>query len=185
MRDRHQPVPGSISTVRRWWLLTVGLIATLCATVFINGIAFLIPVLDAVRGISLAEAGMLSSMPSLGMVVTLIGWGYLTDRVGERLVLTLGLALTAVAALAAALVPTSMWFEAPCLFAGGMAAASANTASGRLVTGWFPPDQRGLAMGIRQTAQPLGIAVAALVLPELGEHDFSVALLFPTAVCAA
>lgn len=171
--------------MRRWWLLTVGLIATLCATVFINGIAFLIPALDAVRGISLAEAGMLSSMPSLGMVFTLIGWGYLTDRVGERLVLTLGLALTAIAALAAALVPTSMWFEAPCLFAGGMAAASANTASGRLVTGWFPPDQRGLAMGVRQTAQPLGIAVAALVLPELGEHDFSVALFFPTAVCAA
>src|SRR5690625_2209380 len=124
-------------------------------------------------------------MPSLGMVFTLIGWGYLTDRIGERLVLTLGLALTAVAALAAALVPTSMWFEAPCLFAGGMAAASANTASGRLVTGWFPPHQRGLAMGIRQTAQPLGIALAALVLPELGEHDFSVALLFPASVCAA
>src|SRR5690625_5593983 len=123
MRDRHQPVPGSISTVRRWWLLTVGLIATLCATVFINGIAFLIPVLDAVRGISLAEAGMLSSMPSLGMVVTLIGWGYLTDRVGERLVLTLGLALTAVAALAAALVPAWMYAESQCVCGGSWAAA--------------------------------------------------------------
>lgn len=185
MRDRQQPVPGSISAVRRWWLLAVGLVATLCATVFINGIAFLIPALDAERGVSLAEAGMLAAMPSLGMVLTLIGWGYLTDRIGERLVLSLGLGLTAAAALAAALVPTSMWFEAPCLFAGGMAAASANTASGRLVTGWFPPDQRGLAMGIRQTAQPLGIAVAALVLPGLGERDFSVALFFPAAVCAA
>ncbi|OBH18034.1 MFS transporter [Mycolicibacter sinensis] len=185
MRDQHPAVPGSISTARRWWLLTVGLIATLSATVFINGIAFLIPALDAERGISLAEAGFLSSMPSLGTVLTLIGWGYLTDRVGERLVLTLGLGLTGSAALAAALVPTSIMFEAPCLFAGGMAAASANTASGRLVTGWFPPDQRGLAMGIRQTAQPLGIALAALVLPQLGERDFSVALFFPAAVCAA
>jgi sugar phosphate permease len=173
-----------IGTAQRWWLLTVGLIATLCATVFINGIAFLIPALDAKRGISLAQAGLLSSMPSLGMVITLIGWGYLLDLIGERVVLTLGLGLTAAAALAAALVPTSMLAEAPCLLAGGMAAASANTASGRLVTGWFPPEQRGLAMGIRQTAQPLGIALAALVLPELGAIDFSTALFFPAALCA-
>jgi sugar phosphate permease len=30
---------------------------------------------------------------------------------------------------------------------------------------WFPPDRRGLAMGIRQTATPLGAALAAVVLP--------------------
>jgi sugar phosphate permease len=156
----------------------------LCATVFINGIAFLIPALERERGINLAEAGLLAAMPSLGMVVTLFGWGYLLDRLGERVVLTLGVGLTAAAALVAALVPTSMLIEAPCLFAGGMAAASANTASGRLVTGWFPPDQRGLAMGIRQTAQPLGTALAALALPELGQIDFSAALFFPAAICA-
>jgi MFS family permease len=173
----------SISTMRRWSLLAVSLTATLCATAFVNGIAFLIPALDAERGINLAEAGLLSSMPSLGMVVTLLAWGYLLDLVGERIVLTVGLALTAAAAFAAASVH-SMLAVGTCLFAGGMAAASANTASGRLVTGWFPPDQRGLAMGIRQTAQPLGIALAAVVLPELGERDFSVALLFPAALCA-
>ncbi|EUA14071.1 major Facilitator Superfamily protein [Mycobacterium xenopi 4042] len=174
----------SISTGRRWVLLTISLASTLCATVFINGIAFLIPALDAERGISLAEAGLLSSMPSLGMVVTLIAWGYLLDLVGERVVLTVGLTLTAAAVFAAASVH-GLVAVGTFLFLGGMAAASANTASGRLVTGWFPRDQRGLAMGIRQTAQPLGIALAALVLPELGERDFSVALLFPAAVCAA
>lgn len=165
-------------------MLGTGLIATLSATVFINGIAFLIPALNDVRGINLAEAALLSAMPSFGMVVTLIAWGYILDIVGERIVLTAGLALTAAAALIAAAVPESMLTEGIALFGGGMAAASANTASGRLVTGWFPPQQRGLAMGIRQTAQPLGIALAALVLPELGERNISVALLFPAAVCA-
>lgn len=165
-------------------MLGTGLIATLSATVFINGIAFLIPALNDVRGINLAEAALLSAMPSFGMVVTLIAWGYILDIVGERIVLTAGLSLTAAAALIAAAVPESMLTEGIALFGGGMAAASANTASGRLVTGWFPPQQRGLAMGIRQTAQPLGIALAALVLPELGERNISVALLFPAAVCA-
>ncbi len=165
-------------------MLGTGLIATLSATVLINGIAFLIPALNDVRGINLAEAALLSAMPSFGMVVTLIAWGYILDIVGERIVLTAGLALTAAAALAAAAVPESMLTEGAALFGGGMAAASANTASGRLVTGWFPAQQRGLAMGIRQTAQPLGIALAALVLPELGERSISVAMLFPATVCA-
>ncbi|WP_375481367.1 MFS transporter [uncultured Mycobacterium sp.] len=164
-------------------MLGVALTSTLCATVFINGIAFLIPALDAEHGINLAEASLLASMPSLGMVVTLILWGYVLDLLGERVVLSVGLALTAAAALAAASVQ-SMPAVGACLFLGGMAGASANTASGRLVTGWFPPNRRGLAMGIRQTAQPLGIALGAAILPELGERDFSVALLFPALVCA-
>jgi MFS family permease len=33
---------------------------------------------------------------------------------------------------------------------------------------WFTADERGLALGIRQTAVPIGGGVAALVLPQLG-----------------
>ena len=71
---------------------------------FINGVAFLIPTLHSERGLDLSRAGLISAMPSFGMVVTLIAWGYVVDRVGERLVLTVGSALTAVAAFAAACV---------------------------------------------------------------------------------
>jgi sugar phosphate permease len=67
---------------------------------------------------------------------------------------------------------------------GGMAAASSLAASGRLVTGWFAEGQRAQVMGIRQTAQPLGIAVAALVIPELAKRNLALALLFPAVLCA-
>jgi len=71
------------------------------------------------------------------------------------------------------------------LLLGGMAAASSNSASGRLVVGWFPPEKRGLVMGVRQTAQPLGVGLGALVIPRLAEsHGVGVALLFPAVVCA-
>jgi MFS family permease len=174
----------SISTLRRWSMLAIALSATLCANVFINGAAFLIPTLHTERGLDLAQAGLLSSMPSFGMVATLIAWGYIVDRIGERIVLALGSALTAAAAFAAASVDSLVAVGA-FLLLGGMAAASSNTASGRLVVGWFPPDQRGLVMGIRQTAQPLGVALGALVIPQLAEsHGVSVALLFPALVCA-
>jgi MFS family permease len=174
----------SISSLRRWSMLGIALTATLCANVFINGAAFLIPTLHDERGLDLAQAGLLSSMPSFGMVATLIAWGYIVDRVGERIVLALGSALTAAAAFAAASVDSLVAVGA-FLLLGGMAAASSNSASGRLVVGWFPPERRGLVMGIRQTAQPLGVAVGALVIPQLAEsHGVSVALLFPALVCA-
>lgn len=172
------------STVRRWWMLGLGLFATLCANVFINGVAFLIPTLHTDRGLDLARAGLVSAMPAFGMVLTLIAWGYIVDRLGERLVLVLGSGLTAAAALAAAL-SQSLVAVSVFLFLGGMAAASSNSASGRLVVGWFEPHQRGLAMGIRQTAQPLGVGLGALVIPRMAEsHGAGVALLFPAGVCA-
>jgi MFS family permease len=174
-----------ISTPRRWSMLVIALTATMCANVFINGAAFLIPTLHARHGLHLAQAGLLSSMPSFGMVITLIAWGYVVDRVGERIVLALGSALTAAAAFAAA-AAGSVLAVGVFLFLGGMAAASSNSASGRLVIGWFPAERRGLAMGIRQMAQPLGVALGALVIPRLAQsHGIAVALLFPAAVCAA
>jgi MFS family permease len=174
----------SIGTVRRWSMLVIALTATMCANVFINGAAFLIPTLHTERGLDLAKAGLLSSMPSFGMVATLIAWGYVVDRVGERIVLALGSALTAAAAFAAASMHSLVGVGA-FLLLGGMAAASSNSASGRLVVGWFPAEQRGLVMGIRQTAQPLGVGLGALVIPRLAEsHGVAVALLFPAVVCA-
>lgn len=165
-------------------MLLIALGATLSANVFINGAAFLIPTLHSEHGLDLSRAGLVSAMPSFGMVVTLIAWGYLVDRIGERLVLAAGSALTAAAALAAASVD-SLVAVGGFLFLGGMAAASSNSASARLVVGWFTPEQRGLVMGIRQTAQPLGVAVGALVIPQLAAtRGVSVALMFPALVCA-
>ena len=104
-------------------LLVIALFATLSANVFINGVAFLIPTLHTRMGLDLAKAGLVSAMPSFGMVLTLIAWGYLVDRVGERLVLTLGSALTTAAALAAA-ASQSLVVMSVFLLLGGMAAAS-------------------------------------------------------------
>lgn len=155
---------GQLGLGARWSIMIVSLIVTSTSFLFINGVAFLIPALEAERQTPLAEASLLSSMPSWGMVITLVGWGYVLDRVGERIVLTAGSALTAAAAYVAASVHSLVWVGV-FLFLGGMAAAGCNGAGGRLVSGWFPPQQRGLAMGIRQTAQPLGMPWAPWQFP--------------------
>lgn len=176
---------GVIGTAHRWLMLAIALGATAAANVFINGVAFLIPALHTERGLDLANAGLLSAMPSFGMVLTLIAWGALIDRFGERTALVSGLALTAAAAYAAAQA-SSLMFTGGFLFLGGAAAAACNSASGRVVVGWFPPHLRGTVMGIRQMAQPLGVAVGALIIPRIADgHGVATALLVPAIACAA
>ncbi len=174
----------AIGTVRRWSMLGIGLFAPLCANVFITGVAFLIPTLHGELGLDLARAGLISGLPAFGLVLTLIVWGYVVDQVGERRVLAIGSGLTAVAALAAA-VSHSLVLVSVFLVLGGMAAGGSNSASGRLVVGWFAAHQRGLAMGIRHTAQPLGVGLGALVMPRLAQsHGTGAALMFPAVICA-
>lgn len=149
---------------RAWAMLAVGVLAQVAGTVFVSTPAFLIPLLHLERGLSLAEAGVLAAAPTFGLVLTLIAWGALADRIGERWVIAGGLALTALAALGA-LLSTGYVLLGLFFLLGGMASASANAASGRVVMGWFPKHRRGLAMGIRQMAQPLGVTIAAVTVP--------------------
>ncbi|GGN71539.1 MFS transporter [Nocardia rhizosphaerihabitans] len=163
---------------RRWLMLALGVFAQTSSSIFIHGTPFLLPALTA-RGDSLFAAGALVALPTVGLVCTLIAWGYVVDRIGERIVLVAGTALMFVAGVAAALVDNPIAFGA-LLFLGGVGAASSNGASGRVIVGWFPPDRRGLAMGIRQTAQPLGVGLAALSIPWVAEHHgIPAALLVP------
>lgn len=99
--------------------------------------------------------------------------------------MTIGLVLCALAVGMAALLPLG---PGPVLLVllglGGAGAASVFAASGRMVMEWFAVHERGTAMGIRQTSQPLGVAVAGLTLPTLGAAvgPFR-ALALPAALC--
>jgi MFS family permease len=152
-----------------WRMLALGVSAQAAGSLFLSTPAYLIPLLHLDRGVPLAQAGLLAAAPSLGMVLALVAWGAAADRYGERWVIAGGLALTAAFAFAAAAVPGYVGLGI--LFVlGGAAAASTSAASGRVVIGWFPRSRRGLAMGIRQVSQPLGVAVAALAVPALAGH---------------
>lgn len=165
-------------TPRRWTMLGLGVFAQSSCAVMVHGTPFLLPALTG-RGMPLPTAGLLVAMPTVGMVCTLIAWGYLMDRIGERAVLVAGPALMCAAGVAAATV-TDYAVLGLLLFLAGIGAASTNGASGRVIVGWFPPQQRGLAMGIRQAAQPLGVAIAALSIPAVAAaHGFSTAILVP------
>ncbi len=170
---------------RRWAILAVGTFAQAATASFIYGIPLLVPALRSHDHLSLFGASLVVSAPVVGVLLTLIIWGAAADRFGERVVIASGMTLAALALTAAVFVHSVVWLSIFLALAGA-AGASVNAASGRMVMGWFSVRERGLAMGTRQTAQPLGVALAAITLPSFAaDHGPDIALLLPAVFCAA
>jgi sugar phosphate permease len=171
-----EPAAGGPAARRRWLILLIGLVAMTAGCTFQYGLAYLIPALRQ-QGFSLELASTLVACPTAGLLLTLIAWGGAADRLGERVVLSTGLGLSGAMLLIGASLHGAVALGL-CLAVGGGAGGSVFAASGRLVLGWFAQHERGLAMGIRQSAQPLGVALAAVTLPALGSGGTGAPLLF-------
>ncbi|GAA5080525.1 MFS family permease [Thermocatellispora tengchongensis] len=155
-----------VGRLRRWWILSLGVNAHTLSTVALFGLPVILPVLRQDLGVSLATAGLITSAPSVGAMATLILWGALADRRGERVVIGTGVTACAVL-LACAAVVTEPLLLVVLLGLGGAAGAAAVVGGGRIVLRWFPPHERGIAMGLRQVSYTLGMAIAAFALPPI------------------
>jgi sugar phosphate permease len=155
-----------VSSRYRWVILATGAVGAGAFSALRMGLPSLGPALRGEYGLSLGEVGLAFAAVTGGGMVTLVPWGALTDRIGERPVMASGLAGCAAALVGAALSTTYPALLAALLVAG-MFGSSATGASGRAVMGWFARTERGFALGIRQMALPLGGAVASLTLPSL------------------
>ena len=150
----------------RWVVLAAGIAAQAANSATIFAFPVLAPEIRRAYGLTLEEIGVMLALAGGSGVVTLLAWGVLTDRIGERAVIGIGLGVSA-AALAACAARPPFALLALLVAGAGMAGASVAAASGRAVMGWFDVRERGLALGIRQTAVPLGGAVAAVAVPPL------------------
>jgi sugar phosphate permease len=185
--DEAQPVmrrDALEASRRRWFILALGWLAQAAMCCYVYGIPMLVPAIRRLEHASLAQAGLVVAAPGLGTLFTLFAWGYVTDRFGERLAMTAGMA-GAATFLGAACFAHGLVLLSALLVGAGACGAAVNAASGRVVLGWFEAHERGFAMGVRQTAQPLGVGLAALTLPALGRHDVRAAFAFPAVLCAA
>ncbi len=167
----------------RWVVLATGAVGAGAFSALRMGLPALGPALREAYGLSLAQVGFAFTAVAVGVMVTLVPWGVLTDRVGERPVMAAGLAGTSAALVATAYAPGYPLLLAG-LLAAGMLGASATGASGRAIMGWFARRERGFALGIRQMALPLGGAASSLALPVLvGAGGLRAALLALAGLC--
>ncbi len=148
----------------RWAVLAAGTAAQASLSAVFIGLPVLAPALRDEFGLTISQVGIAFACLWVGPILTLLGWGLLADRFGERLVLAAGLAVCGLLAAAAGWANDFTTLVA-LLFLASATGASVNAASGRAVMQWFPVEERGFALGIRQTAIPVGGGIGALTLP--------------------
>ncbi|CAG9206451.1 MFS transporter [Paraburkholderia tropica] len=175
--ERNMEYADGRGAPHRWKVLSVGVAANASFAAAFSGIPATAVLIRSGYHIGTGELGFLLGMLGLGIVLSELPWGMLTDRWGDRRVLLTGLVSTAAALLAMAMwgAPTAARVPGlPLLEAGflaiGLLGGSVNGSSGRAVMAWFGPAERGLAMSIRQTAVPTGAGIGALMLPPLAQH---------------
>lgn len=148
-------------------MLGVGSLAQMVAAVaFFPGLAAIAPALQGFYRINLLQIGALFSAIQLGPALSILIWGLVADRWGDRVALAAGLGGAAVALIAVA-ETTAYVAGLGLLMVASMLASSAAVASARVATTWFGAHERALAMSIRQVSLPIGGALAGVLLPAM------------------
>lgn len=159
----------------RWIVLATGAAAQASFAATFAGFPVLGVLIRAEYGLSNTQLGFVLSCMALGVGLSEILWGLLTDKLGDRRILLSGLLSMGAMLLLMSLLLTpdrhvSVLALALSLILLGAFGASINSASGRAIMTWFSDGKRGFAMSIRQAAIPLGGALGAALLPWLANQ---------------
>ncbi len=117
-------------------------------------------------GLSLGQMGLLLSAFSWSYALCQLPVGALVDKIGPRRLLFIGLVVWSLAQAAGGLVSTFGWFVIARIWLG-IGEAPQFPAAARVVSNWFPLRSRGTPTGIYNSASPLGVALAPLLLAPL------------------
>ncbi|QKD04899.1 MFS transporter [Mesorhizobium loti] len=175
--------PGApkVRSNHRWKVLGIGVAANASFSATFSGIPATAVFMRSGYQLGNGQLGLVLGLLGLGVALSELPWGLLTDRWGDRHVLLTGLGATAAWLLLMALLVVPSPAHSPgvaplaaALLVTGLLGGSVNGSSGRAIMAWFHEGERGFAMSIRQTAVPLGGGLGALVLPSLASaHGFA------------
>jgi MFS family permease len=134
---------------------------------FVNfGLPAIGPRLRADFSLNLLELGAVLTAGLLGSGLALIASGIVVDRYGTRRSMLVGTAV-GTAGLTASAFSTTTTALFCALFVFGVGTAVVPVAGAGALFRTFPASRRGWALGVRQTAVPLGGTIAAVAFPIL------------------
>jgi MFS family permease len=147
-------------------VLTAASAAQASVSVVNFGLPSIGPTLGSEYDLSLFELGAVLSAGLLGAGIALVPAGIAVDRFGARRALIAGTAVSVVGlSVASATLPKGALYLA--LFVFGLGSAAVTVGGAGALFRAYPPARRGWAMGVRQTAVPLGGTIGAVGFPLL------------------
>ncbi|HDX9619558.1 MULTISPECIES: MFS transporter [Bacillus cereus group] len=175
----------------RWLILLIGVLAQIAFAIGFAGIPTTAVIMRAEYHFSMSQLGFVLGCMGLGVAISEIIWGMLTDKLGDKVVLIIGLVSMGATYLIICLgfVPKDDTYPSYLslgilLIIAGAVGGSINSSSGRAVMTWFKDSERGFAMSIRQTAIPVGAAIGSLLVPYLASvYGFGRVFLILAVIC--
>lgn len=166
---RDAAAAQALPTRRRWFMLTLLLIATVINYVDRVNISIAAPFLSRDLGLDKVQMGLIFSAFAWTYAFALVPAGFIADRFGSRLVYGASLITWSAATVGQGMVSGFASLFGLRLAVGALE-APAFPANSRAVTVWFPARERGMASSIYVCGQYLGTALFTGGLLWLATH---------------
>jgi MFS family permease len=152
-----------------WYVVAAG---TLCVFAGLGfgrfALGMLLPAMGASLNLSYSQMGLISTSNFVGYLLAVLVCGYLSARIGSRLLIFLALLLVAVSML---LVSRADSFVTVAFFytLTGMGSGASNVPMMSLVASWFSTRQRGRAAGFIVIGSGFAILLSGRLIPYLNQ----------------
>lgn len=158
-KQRRAASPGRA----RWWILGWLLAAMMINYMDRSSLSIAAPHMIDELGLTTADIGLLGTAFSLTYAFFQLPGGWLTDRLGAKPVYVIALGFWSIATSLMAF-GHHMWHFMISRVLLGVFEAPVSPTSAKIVSEWFPPRERGAAVGVYDSGSKWGPAVAPPIL---------------------
>ncbi len=160
-------------TYYQWVILLVATLSQTASTFVTYGMGPVASFYQMEWHLTSFQTGLIVSAVNIGPIFSMLLFGYLMDKKGEKRIIGWGSVILGLSAFL--LIPVNHYTTLLLvLIVVGIWYGSAQTGGSTAIVKWFPDKHRGLAIGIRQTGIPIGGALSSIVLTYLyQQHHLS------------
>lgn len=155
-----------VNSTYKWVMLIVATIAQTTATLITYGVGVFALFWKEEYALTNTESGLLVSVVNIGPLFCMLFVGRLLDQYNEKILISISSFLLGSSLLLTNIVNgfNGLLFV---LLLMGMFYSVSQPGGSKVILKWFPKENRGLAMGIRQAGIPIGGALAGVLIPFL------------------
>ncbi|PFA98537.1 MFS transporter [Bacillus anthracis] len=158
-----------VNRTYKWVMLIVATNAQTTATLITYGVGVFALFWKEEYALTNTESGLLVSVVNIGPLFCMLFVGRLLDQYNEKILISISSFLLGSSLLLTNIVSgfNGLLFV---LLLIGMFYSVSQPGGSKVILKWFPKENRGLAMGIRQAGIPIGGALAGVLIPVLTIH---------------
>ncbi|MEE8354271.1 MAG: MFS transporter [Candidatus Bathyarchaeia archaeon] len=155
---------GEGSLRRNFGILAGGFLAFFSLNILNTSYSIVMALIKADLALTYTMSGALTSVYFVGYAIGQVPWGTMADRIGSKRVMVASILGIAVSTILFGFAQ-GFWEAALARLVAGLLGAGVFVPGVRLVSGWFPPEERGTALGILSIGGSVGLITSSTLSP--------------------